>query len=440
MINPKPPKAMPQPINEPIAEEVQEIMGTPPRWILRWGTAIIGLAMAIFVGISSMISYPDFVRAPIRLTTKSPPINVVARADGYIKQLVVEDGKTVKEGDLLVVLQSSARYDDVLTLEKQLGGLQNMDISQLAAFNTNQQLQLGELQAPYSTFTQTMSRYSFNQTSGFDQQNIGQLRQQIGTIKGGIKAERDREQSLRDRLALQKKAFERAQQNYAQNNISQEDLEKARLTVIDAERDIKELKAGMQSREQNINELQQQIIGVQQGSSSTEYTEYVQLTESLNQLLAAIEQWKQQYLIMAPQSGKISFFNGLWGDRQNVTMGQEVMAIVPDAKSDSLIGRVELPINFGGRVVAGQQVLIKFDSYPYQQFGIVDGEVMAKSLVPSNNAVYAVSVKLTKGLQTRYKLDIPFDQQMTGVAEIITAKRSFLSRILDPLLSVFKNR
>ncbi|MBP9991094.1 MAG: hypothetical protein KBT45_06670 [Bacteroidales bacterium] len=43
------------------SEEVQEILGRPPRWIVRWDIAVICAVVAgLFVG-SYVIKYPDII-------------------------------------------------------------------------------------------------------------------------------------------------------------------------------------------------------------------------------------------------------------------------------------------------------------------------------------------------------------------------------------------
>ena len=92
------------------SEEVQEILGTPPGSIVRWGTTVAFLSVTLMALVSYWIKYPDKVRAPITLTTSSPPFNLIATTNGYISELKVGHKEDVKQGQILVVTKSCLLY------------------------------------------------------------------------------------------------------------------------------------------------------------------------------------------------------------------------------------------------------------------------------------------------------------------------------------------
>ena len=87
-----------------------------------------------------------------------------------------------------------------------------------------------------------------------------------------------------------------------------------------------------------------------------------------------------------------------------------------------------------GKVRSRQRVIIKLDSYPYSEFGILRGYVNSKSLVPVDDK-YTVSVLFPDGLKTNYGKDIPFEQQLEGGAEIITDEKRLLQRIYEQVFA-----
>jgi hypothetical protein len=115
-----------------------------------------------------------------------------------------------------------------------------------------------------------------------------------------------------------------------------------------------------------------------------------------------------------------------------------VMAIVPPNGS-GIVGMVELPLAISGKVREGQRVVMKFDSYPYDRFGFVQGQVQSKALLPRDNRTISVRVALPNRLKTNRGFDLKFDQQMIGSAEIITEERRFIERMFDKLISLFRS-
>ena len=100
---------------------------------------------------------------------------------------------------------------------------------------------------------------------------------------------------------------------------------------------------------------------------------------------------------------------------------------------------VELPLSISGKVREGQRVVMRFDSYPYDKYGIVQGLVQSKALLPRDNKTISIRIALPNRLHTNRGYDLKFDQQMLGSSEIITEERRFIERLFDKLLSIFRS-
>ena len=71
------------------SDSVKEIMGKPPRRILRWGTTIMFLVFVLFIFFAWLIRYPDTIPAPVEITTTHPPVTLVTKITGHINSLFV---------------------------------------------------------------------------------------------------------------------------------------------------------------------------------------------------------------------------------------------------------------------------------------------------------------------------------------------------------------
>lgn len=91
-----------------------------------------------------------------------------------------------------------------------------------------------------------------------------------------------------------------------------------------------------------------------------------------------------------------------------------------------------LPAQRSGKVKVGQRVIIRFTSYPDQEFGIVKGQVSSISLVPNQNN-YMIEILLPDGLHTNYKKELPFSPEMEAQADIITDDLRLIERFFMPL-------
>ncbi|MBQ2526209.1 MAG: hypothetical protein II542_05135, partial [Bacteroidales bacterium] len=104
------------------SEEVQEIMGRKPSWIMRWGITVLITIIVVFIVCCYFIRYPQTVAARITLTSDYPPADLVAKATGIIDSVFVSDGDKICKGQLLALIASAADYGDMVTAEKYVSG------------------------------------------------------------------------------------------------------------------------------------------------------------------------------------------------------------------------------------------------------------------------------------------------------------------------------
>jgi len=77
------------------------------------------------------------------------------------------------------------------------------------------------------------------------------------------------------------------------------------------------------------------------------------------------------------------------------------------------------------------------------EFGILEGEITNLSMVPVSSeqgSYYTAEIKLDNNLITNYNRKLPFNQEMQGYAEIITKDRRLIERLVEPLVSIFRER
>ena len=70
------------------SEEVHEILGTPPEWIIRWGITIIMIVILIILVGTWFYKYPDIIPSRITILSENPPVQIVARSTGKIDELL----------------------------------------------------------------------------------------------------------------------------------------------------------------------------------------------------------------------------------------------------------------------------------------------------------------------------------------------------------------
>ncbi|MCC6410887.1 MAG: HlyD family efflux transporter periplasmic adaptor subunit [Saprospiraceae bacterium] len=422
------------------SEEVHEILGTPPGWMVSWGTLSVLFCFTLLILVGSAVRYPDVIPAKIVLTTATPPVDVVARTNGHLSELLVSDTHVVKRDQLLAVLQSTADYEDVLMLDvlaQSWAMLTNTDT--FVRLQAPSNLDLGEVQGEYADFVQKLDQFKFGQTDKTASigASVSSNNAQIKKLESSIVFDRNALMRTRDQLESARDFLRKQQELFNAGIISRVELEKEKQRVADLERQIEQL-------DDNILRKQNEILSLRKNSSDERFSgsessnnAETQLRNSLNNLRSSIDRWKQSYLLRAPIDGRVSLNSAFYSRQQYIRDGDQLLAIVP-LKTDSIIGRVSLPVSGSGKVLQGQKVIIKLDSYPFYEFGSLTGTVRAKSLVPKDNA-YLIYVDLPKKLVTNHNREIEFEQQLQGSAEIITNDKSFLRRISEQMFAGWTN-
>ena len=418
------------------SEEVQELLGQVPRWILRWGISIIALTIIVLIAGSALFRYPDIQEAEIILTTENPPANLVARINGKIQTLFVKDNQLVKKGDILALIETAASYEDVMKAEKLLGDWrENMNDATRTEFNTD--YELGELQSFFSSFVKNYHDYQHFILLNYHQKKIKSVQQELNKYDDYY--QRLEEQSIVQgkELDLARRQFRRDSSLHIQGVIASSDYEKSESSMLKIEYAFKETETSLATARIQVSKLNQQILDLELEYNKELKQKENLITESYDKLMAEVEIWKQKYLMITPVDGRVSFTR-FWSENQQVTEGEVVVTVVPE-NPGQILGKINLAVEGAGKVRMGQQVNIKFANYPFMEFGMVQGEVTSISLIPNQN-YYAVEVRLTNDLITNYGTNIEFRQEMPGRAEIITENLSLLKRIINPVKSVIKRQ
>ncbi len=142
-------------------DEVQEVMGRIPSSVQRYGICII-LCILILLGLLSfLIPYPQTVEAGFTLMTQPAPAYVMTQGAGRLEQLNAVNNQPVQEGDVLGVMENTARTDDVMLLRERMQDWQNRGsrMEQLGTIFFQKIPQLGSIQTAYAVCLSAWTNY-----------------------------------------------------------------------------------------------------------------------------------------------------------------------------------------------------------------------------------------------------------------------------------------
>ena len=421
------------------SDEIQDIMGKVPPVLVRSGITGIAVIIVVLLAIAAWFKYPDRIVSDIQVTTENPPVFIVSRTTAKISEFLVEDEQRVSSGELLAVLESGAVYKDVLNAKKLVEGLratrENLDTVLLKRIFALEELELGNLQDEFAGLQKSIQELL--DFLRFDKYLI--------RIQGLEKEYRDydvhknrlweQRQNKEMELGIAEKQYNRMKELHSQGAVSEVELETAEQNYLARKGQLEDARIQMSNTAIDMSQLEQSINGLKIERNEERLDAIAKVMESKDRFLSALSDWEQKYLLVSPSEGLVSLGN-YWSENQEVIEGSRVMAIVQE-NSGPILGKLMIPGKGAGKVKPGQKTIIRFDKYPYMEFGMVTGLVESISLVPDESNYY-VEVTFPDGLTTSYNQELDFTQGMTGQAEIITDTRSFLVRIITPLKSLLK--
>ena len=146
--------------------------------------------------------------------------------------------------------------------------------------------------------------------------------------------------------------------------------------------------------------------------------------QSLNTFKSQVDEWRKKYTLMAPIAGQVAFASFIQ-ENQQLQTNQTICFINPE--NSLFFAEIVIPQSNFGKVAIGQQVLLKFQSYPFQEYGSVMGKIEFISHIPSEEG-YLAKVAFTNGLATTYNRQIQYRVGLLANAEIITKDMRLLER------------
>lgn len=409
--------------------DTQELLDTLPRVWTRGLLYLLVLFAGIILPWSMLAKVDETGSARGRLEPKGKTVRLDAPVTGAVAEIDVKEGQFVKAGQTLLALES----------EEMLAQLQQARAKLEGQLDRLPQIELIKNQLKMTALTQRQQ--SKAQVAG-QQAQINQIQQQIDFHKTEIDSAKqllakDRSTVQRFRHLRQNGAISGLQLDEAERTMieNQQRLIKAKSDVQQAQNELKkqqntyestlhEGELAIMESERTIKEVQTQITDLQ--------AEIAQSKQQVESLLFQL----QQHVFRAPIDGTI-FQLPIQRAGAVVQPGDTIAQIAP--KGTSLVVRAQMASPESGFLRLGLPVKIKFDAYPFQDYGVVEGHVSwispdSKTQETNEGRMESFELEITPQqsyIQTANKL-IAIKPGQTATAEVIIRQRRVIDFILDP--------
>ncbi len=307
------------------------------------------------------------------------------------------------------MLKFSAQEAQLTQAQAQIGS-QQVAIDQAVMRSQIGESLLGQYQTDVASHQDRLSRFEYLVNEGaLAKETLFQAQQQFAQLQRSITQQ---EGDIQQSMAESQRLGGDLQQGVASLKRLQADLVRKHAEAANAE-----LQA-----QQSIQQLMVQKTQLQ-----------AKIQQS-NKQLARAQTELQQLTLRAPAAGVVSALK-IGRSGEVVQLGQTIAEIAPEGAP--LVLAAALPTREAGFVKVGDTVQIKFDAYPYQDFGVVTGKVhtIAPDSTPDERvgAVYKVEVLLDRDAVQQAQKRIPLKAGQTAQAEIVIRQKSIADIILDPI-------
>ena len=145
------------------SEEIKEIIGRPPHWLVRSGIGVFFGFLSLIFLTASVIKYPEIIEAQLSLSAINAPKTIESKLNGKIVKLFFGNKSRVDQGEVIGWLESTSDHARVLTLSDEVDRIHTWvisdDLTQIRANEMGMYDKLGELQADFQVFEQSYREY-----------------------------------------------------------------------------------------------------------------------------------------------------------------------------------------------------------------------------------------------------------------------------------------
>ncbi len=463
----------------------EELLDALPR---AWTRSLLYF-LIIFIGLVlpwSMLSKIDETGAARgKLQPKGTTQRLDSQASGAVINVHVKKGEHVKAGQILLELESDVLKTDLQQTQSRLEGqknrlsqlqlLQNQLKLSIAAQEQQNQSQALEKQAQFHQSQQNLdarkSNYHIQKLEKLAL--VEQAKQNISTTQTGVKLtksrwQRDVQEVERYRQLLKNGAipqikvielekiaeesqrlYEQAQADLLQAQLRfQEEQNRYQGIITQAQADIEQAKLRVQeqksSYESVINAGKLALLKHQEQLKDWQ-TQITSLHSEIAQTGSQIQSLQLQIMqrqVRSPVNG-IIFDLPIEKPGSVLQPGQKVAEIAPD--NTPFVLRAKMPTQHSGFLKIGMPVKLKFDAYPFQEYGVVTGKVTWMSpdseiqQTPQGNLeTFELEVSLNQAYIQNGKQQITLTPGQTATAEVITRQRRLIDFVLDPFKQLQK--
>ncbi len=405
--------------------------------LVRAAMLTICVVIVLFLG-WSMVTNVDEVAVSSGEVIPSGQVQALQHLEGgIVKQILIEEGQLVEQGQVLFLLDETAAVTELQKLEARRAGLE-IRSERLRALGTGGVPDWSKVGTRYPNMLNDQQRiYEGSLEAFFSRQET--IRKQIEQRRADLELLDEREQTLSRTAEIFAEELEVREKLYKEGLTSKISYLDAKRSLNTARGELSDLVSERTSAREAIKESQSRLDEIE-----TEFREQAlaELSESANELIQVEEALVQakdrvrRLEITAPVRGIIKGLN-IHTVGGVVPPGEVITEIVPLDKE--LVVEAKIKPRDVGHVRIGQPVTIKVTTYDFARFGGISGELKDVSastfLDEEGEPYYKGIIEMDRNYVGRDSAQNRVMPGMTVQADIKTGKKTLFEYLLKPVYS-----
>lgn len=406
------------------SDAVNEIVSRKAGFTERWALLFFLMILVLLFAGTWFIKYPDIIQTNATLTAFDAPKEIVVRQDGKLVQLFTGNDDIVTKGQTIAWIESTADHKKIVELSRLLDkGIHYLSLNEtekVSGLFVNSFQNLGELQSPYQQFVNAWQQFNDYLVNGYYYKRKQTLFKDYIFLQKMHKSLEQQKILTEQDIQLTQESYDANTSLYDSKVISRQEMRDQKSKLVGKQMSLPQLESALLANE-NLQTSKQKEVDELEHNISQQKTIFQQ---SLQTIKSLTDDWKRKYIINAATNGKIVFIIPLQ-ENQFLQSGKTIGFVNP--VNSKYYAQVTLPQTNFGKIDTGQKVQLRFDAYPYQEFGIVEGRVKYISKIPSDSG-FLSNIELPKGLITNYQKQIQYRSGLKSQALIITKDARLIQR------------
>jgi hypothetical protein len=433
---------------------IEDMLGKPPGWLLHSGIGAIGIVVIVILFLASFIRYPDKLSAPFLLQTQTVPLALHLSTGDIIDTVFAKNGDQVALGDTLLILRSSGDWKSIRSIAERMQFLdQSLHIWDMEPDNRLKTLSQFITDEPNDAYPEDiqvalvelniiLTEYESYQLNNGVSAQVAAYQKEI-TEAERLSSSIQRQVSIQEEeLAFEQQHNQRMNQLVLDQIVSPQEAEQAASRALSVQRQREALVSSDIQNQIQVQQLNQRILD-RRLAHRENLAKFARLADAqLKKMHYALNAYRNRYIVVARETGVINWQPAV-REQAAITTETLIGFILQDQDRQRIVARLQLPGEAQGKASIGDRVLLEFSGYPSREFGQVEGSLnyIDPIAFPDQNGGYLrqAEVALPDTIRTSYDKQLAFQFNLSGTAQIITADRTLLQRIMDRFTSLTKN-